>query len=222
LKERYFTPETIEAKAKAMRQAAMGRRSGGRFRFAPQRSALLVLDMQAYFLEATSHAHVPCANTILPGLGQLAKAYAARGLPVIYTRHVNTEENAGLMSRWWSELIRDENPLSKISAELDLSRGIILEKSQYDAFYRTDLDERLRHMGVKQVVIGGVMTHLCCETTARAAFGRGFEVLFLVDGAATYTEAFHQASLLNLAHGFAELWLVAEILEDLAKVPDHD
>jgi isochorismate hydrolase len=178
--------------------------------------------MQAYFLEAASHAHLPCANAIIPGLGQLAKAYAARGLPVICTRHVNTEENAGLMSRWWRELIRDENPLSKITAELDLSQAYILEKSQYDAFYRTDLEERLRHMGVKQVVIGGVMTHLCCETTARAAFGRGFEVLFLIDGTATYTEAFHQASLLNLAHGFAELKLVPEILEVLAKVPAHD
>ena len=200
----------------------MGRRSGERFRFVPERSALLVLDMQAYFLEDASHAHVPSANTILARLGQLAKAYAARGLPIIYTRHVNTEENAGLMSQWWRELIRDEDPLSKITAELDLSQGVVLEKSQYDAFYRTDLEERLRHWGVEQVLIGGVMTHLCCETTARAAFGRGFEVLFLVDGTATYTEAFHQASLLNLAHGFAELKLVPEILESLAKVPADD
>jgi len=65
------------------------------------------------------------------------------------------------------------------------------------------------------VVICGVMTHLCCETTARSAFMRGFEVFFTVDGTATYTEAFHRASLLNLSHGFAVPVLVENILEKL-------
>jgi isochorismate hydrolase len=60
------------------------------------------------------------------------------------------------------------------------------------------------------------MTHLCCETTARSAFMRGFAVFCLVDGMATYTAAFHQAALLNLAHGFSTLLLVDEALKALA------
>jgi isochorismate hydrolase len=59
------------------------------------------------------------------------------------------------------------------------------------------------------------MAHLCCETTARSAFTRGFEVFFLVDGTASYNRDFHQASLLNLAHGFATLLLTGEALAAL-------
>jgi bifunctional isochorismate lyase/aryl carrier protein len=91
--------------------------------------------------------------------------------------------------------------------------GTLNQKSQYDAFYQTSLEEMLHAKGVTQVVICGVMTHLCCETTARSAFIRGFEVFFPVDGTATYNLAYHKASLLNLAHGFASLVLMKDILE---------
>jgi bifunctional isochorismate lyase/aryl carrier protein len=221
LKETYFTSQSIDARALEMRQAAVGMMRGDRFTFNSERSALLVLDMQTYFLDAASHAYIPSASTIHPRLSGLSAAYTERSLPVIYTRHVNTAENAQLMATWWSELIRSDNPLSQIAPDFDLSQGRVLEKSQYDAFYQTDLEERLRSLGISQVVVGGVMTHLCCETTARAAFGRGFEVFFLVDGTATYTEAFHRASLLSLAHGFAELKLVREILDSLPGAHAH-
>jgi bifunctional isochorismate lyase/aryl carrier protein len=58
------------------------------------------------------------------------------------------------------------------------------------------------------------MTHLCCETTARAAFVRGFDVFFLVDGTATYNQDYHQATLLNLAHGVAVLTDVNKIIKE--------
>ena len=46
------------------------------------------------------------------------------------------------------------------------------------------------------------MTHLCCETTARDAFMRGYQVFFLMDATATYTEALHFGSLRSITHGF--------------------
>ena len=168
--------------------------------------------MQRYFLDEASHAYIPSAEAILLGINKLAQAYAARGLPVIYTQHLNTPQDAGSMEDWWQELITAESPFSALSPELDLATGVALPKSQYDAFYQTPLEELLREKGVSQVVICGVMTHLCCETTARSAFVRGFEVFFTVDGTATYNQTFHQATLTNLAHGFAALALVPEIL----------
>jgi isochorismate hydrolase len=56
------------------------------------------------------------------------------------------------------------------------------------------------------------MTHLCCETSARSAFMRGFEVFFPIDGTATYNRDFHLATLRNLAHGFATMTTVRELL----------
>jgi nicotinamidase-related amidase len=172
---------------------------------------LLVLDMQSYFLSPNSHAFIPSGAAILPGISALIRVYTACRRPVVFTRHLNTPQDAQLMALWWRDLILAEHPGSQIVPELDTSAGIVIPKCQYDAFYDTTLEQALRNWGVSQVVICGVMTHLCCETTARSAFTRGFEVFFTVDGTATYNESFHRATLLNLAHGFATLALVDEI-----------
>ncbi len=212
VKTNYFTPDTLEIKALDMlreiepycRKRAIG--------FDPARSALFVLDMQRYFLEENSHAHVPSAAAILPGIRALAGAFSTRRLPIVFTRHVNTPQDAGCMGTWWRDLLTDGNPLSEITPELDSSTGNVHRKSQYDAFHGSSLNAWLRDQGVTQIVICGVMTHLCCETTARAAFTHGYEVFFTVDGTATYNEAFHRATLLNLSHGFATVVRVNEIL----------
>ena len=212
MKEAYFTPTTLEVTARRMLlQLDEFRRRRSR-PFTPPSSALLVLDMQVYFLDPSSHAYIPSALAILPGIDALTRAFFEYGQPVIFSRHLNSPEDAGQMAVWWRDLITAENPLSEIAPELDRSRGSIVQKNQYDAFQATSLEEILRSRGVSQVVICGVMTHLCCETTARSAFMRGFEVFFTIDGTATYTEEFHRASLLNLAHGFATPVLVGDIM----------
>jgi bifunctional isochorismate lyase/aryl carrier protein len=207
-------PGLVDGPEDATQPAGVPRRRQGSG-FIPALSALLVLDMQNYFLAPESHAWVPSASAIVPGLKALARAYAASRLPIIFTQHLNTPQDAGRMSLWWRELITTHNSLAAIISGFDLSSGIVLQKAQYDAFYGTRLEDTLRQSGVSQVVIGGVMTHLCCETTARAAFMRGFEVFFLIDGTATYNRSFHQATLLNLAHGFAMLATVQELLAQM-------
>lgn len=211
-KHLYFTPATLADKAAgmlAMLEATIRRRPAD---LAPERTALLALDLQRAFLDEDSHAFVPSAAAILPGINALIRAYSARGRPVVFTRHVNTPGDAGLMAAWWRGLITADDPLSEIDPRLERGIGVEICKSRYDAFLDSPLEALLRERGVGQVVICGVMTHLCCETTARSAFMRGFEVFFTVDGTATYTEDFHRASLLNLAHGFATPLLVGEVL----------
>ena len=119
------------------------------------------------------------------------------------------------MARWWREMIKPQTAHSHISPAIDLSKGIVFKKAQYDAFLGTPLAELLAERDVEQVVVTGVMTHLCCETTARSAFMRGFEVFFAVDGTATYNEELHRASLLSLSHGFAIPVTVGEMLEEM-------
>ena len=208
----YFTPETIQSKARELLQAANESGRKPPLAFNPHRSALLVLDMQEYFLDPASHAFIPSAAAILPGIQHLIDAYAQYSRPIIFTRHLNTPQDAKSMGRWWRDLIDVQSPFSQISALLDTTKGRLLHKSQYDAFYHTNLGKILNGHGIQQVVITGVMTHLCCETTARSAFVRGYDVFFTVDGTASYNEAFHRAALTNLAHGFATLVLVEDLL----------
>lgn len=213
VKEAYYTPDTLRRRAVRFLDGLKGfRRRHSPLAFSPDQSALLVLDMQAYFLRPDSHAFVPAAPAILPGIGALIAAFAARRRPIVFTRHTNTSANAASMARWWRDLIAPDSPDSAIAPGLDVAPGRVIEKHQYDAFYQTGLEHLLRQDGVCQVVVTGVMTHLCCETTARSAFMRGFDVFFAVDGTAAYTAAFHQAALLNLAQGFAVPVLTEEIL----------
>jgi isochorismate hydrolase len=212
MKEQYYTIQSLEHQARELFQHTAELVQPKVFSFQPHQSALLVLDMQAYFLDASSHAYIPSARAIVDGIVKLVKAYAACERPIILTQHMNTRDNAGMMSRWWKDLLTAQNPLHQIIPEIDPSMGFIIKKSQYDAFHQTQLDEILRTSGVSQVVLCGVMTHLCCETTARSAFMYGYEVFFPVDGTATYNLHFHRASLLNLAHGFANLVFIKDVL----------
>jgi len=175
-------------------------------------ASLLVVDMQKYFFNSKSHAYIPGAEVIIPGIASLIACFKKAGRPIIFTRHVNNIQNAGMMNKWWRDVIRDDSDLSLIVDDFDVANAPVIEKSQYDAFYRTQLNDLLEQYNTKQVIITGVMTNLCCETTARSAFIHGYEVFFPVDGTATYKEEFHKATLLNLAYGFSYIVSIDDLM----------
>ncbi len=217
MKECYFTLETVHEKSQEMLQRSMKYRKRHEIDFEAEHSALLILDMQRYFLDRSSHAYIPSAQAVIPRLKNLINVFLKKKLPVILTRHLNTYEDANLMAKWWKELITEKNPLSEIILELRHPNALVINKTQYDAFYKTPLENLLKEREITQIVVTGVMTHLCCETTARSAFVKGFTVFFPVDGTATYNEKFHQATILSLSHGFAIPVLCEEIQEALEK-----
>lgn len=183
--------------------------------------ALLVLDMQDFFISPESHAFIPSVPELVPVILGLAEEFEKHDLPVIYTRHLNTDEDSRMMGRWWRDTITRENSLSEIHDAFDTSWAGVVEKSQYDAFYKTRLDELLHQLGITTVVITGVMTNLCCETTARSAFVRGYRVLMPVDGTATMNLELHRATTATLAHGFAEPVSVSSIIKGIRSNSEH-
>ena len=172
MKEKYFTQLNIKDKSQNISDK-LNRYSGNKESgFEPEKSALLILDMQDYFLDKNSHAYIPSAEAIMPNIQDLRNVFLKNNRPVIFTRHINTEENAGRLLFKWKDIIRKENDLSEITPKLDMKGALIIQKTQYDAFYETNLESFLKKKNISQVVITGVMTHLCCETTARSAFAR--------------------------------------------------
>ena len=98
----------------------------------------------------------------------------------------------------------ENSPESEIFPDLKpLAAEKIVEKHRYSAFYNTDLETLLRCQKITSLVITGVMTNMCCESTARDAYFRDYLIFFPADATATVTEEMHVASLLNLAFGFA-------------------
>ncbi|MDD5502397.1 MAG: isochorismatase family protein [Candidatus Thermoplasmatota archaeon] len=187
------------------------------FDFSPECAALLIIDMQEYFLNPKSHAFLPGGKAILPNVVALLSAFRAAKLPVFFTNYAVAEgEDAGSMERFWGDVLREGDPMANIIPELaPLPGEHIIRKPQYDSFYGTDLERKLKAAGAKRVVVCGVLTDLCCETTARSAFVRGFDVFFCADGTATANEQLHVSALRTLAHGFGEVVSCRDIISKL-------
>ncbi|KAK4492937.1 hypothetical protein RD792_000264 [Penstemon davidsonii] len=166
----------------------------------PKSAALLVIDVQNHFTSI--------AKPILPALNTTINLCRRASVPVFFTRHCHkSQSDYGMLHEWWDgEIIHDGTPDSQFIPDLDRreSESVIL-KNTYSAFRDTDLEEKLLEIGVKEVIVTGVMTNLCCETTARDAFVRGFRVFFSTDATATSSAELHQATLKNMAYGFAYL-----------------
>ena len=185
------------------------------FDIRPDKTALLVVDMQRYFTERASHAHVPAAEAILPRIQGLVADFRKRGRPVIFTRHSHRHGEEGVLGLWWKDTIRDAAAQSWLDPRLDTTGCPVLRKTRYSAFFGTDLHARLWRLGVRVPVITGVNTHLCCETTARDAFMRDLQPVVVMDATATYEETLHVSALRNLADGFAEVLTCKELRKRL-------
>jgi nicotinamidase-related amidase len=169
-------------------------------------SALLVIDMQKFFLDPQSPSFTCGGTAIIPNIKRLIEVFRAANRPVIYTCHVHHPDglDAGILEWWWKGMCIEGTPESEVCDELAPLEGEkVIYKHRYSAFYNTDLETVLRCLNVKDIVVTGVMTNICCETTARDAFLRDYRVFFAADATGSCSEDLHVASLLNLAFGFA-------------------
>ena len=98
-------------------------------------------------------------------------------------------------------------------------------KHRYSAFYNTDLETVLRCLKVEDLVITGIMTNMCCESTARDAYYRDYRIFFPADGTGSISEDMHLASLLNLGFGFSwvtDIDTIASQLDGFDRRPAAD
>ncbi len=182
----------------------------------PEKCALLVVDMLHYFADPGGRVYLPSTAVIIPRIALLLKHWRMIGGTVVYTRHChNGSDDLGMLGRFFSDYIRCGKLESEIIPELSPLPGEkIFRKKTYDAFYNTDLDEFLKSRSVEQVLVTGVLTQMCCETTARSAFVRGYEVYIPADALTTSSEELHIGSLQNLASGFAVITDTSSICGD--------
>lgn len=182
------------------------------------KAALLVIDMQKFFLDPASPTFTCGGMAILSRLKNLINTFRETGRPVIYTCHVHHPDglDAGIMSWWWKGMCIERSPDSEVHDTIAPMPGEkIIYKHRYSSFYNTDLETILRCLKVEDLIITGIMTNMCCESTARDAYYRDYRVFFPVDGTGSINEEMHLASLLNLAFGFAYVTTVDSIVNEL-------
>jgi len=215
--EPYVTAETIGFKALEWLERIRPY-NRHEMRLNPDKSVLLVIDMQRFFLDADSPTFTCGGLAIFENLRRMIEAFRRAGRPVIFTRHVHHPDNldSGIMGWWWEGKCLEGSPESEIHPELaPLSGEKVVFKHRYSAFYNTDLETVLRCLKVEDLVVSGIMTNLCCESTARDAYFRDYRVFFPADGTGTISEEMHLASLLNLAFGFAFVTMSDAIVTQL-------
>ncbi|GMI74757.1 nicotinamidase 2 [Hibiscus trionum] len=167
----------------------------------PKTAALLVIDMQNL---VTSVAK-PIISNAITTINLCRQA----SIPVFFIRHCHkSPADHGMLGEWWNNnVISDGTVESELIPDIErLSKpDEVVEKNTYSAFENTRLQELLAERGVEEVIITGVMTNMCCETTARAAFVKGYRVFFSTDATASTDPELHEATLKNMASGFAYL-----------------
>ncbi|KAI1707637.1 isochorismatase family domain-containing protein [Ditylenchus destructor] len=171
-------------------------------------AALLVIDMQEFFHDTGSK--------VLANINSTIAECRSSEVPIIFTQHGHKygKLDSGVLLEFWGSTIHVGSREWKFISGLDVKNDDInIEKSRYDAFYGTILNDILRRLKVDTVIISGVMTNMCCETTARSAFCHDYRVIFLSDGCATSSEALHNATLMNIEIAFGKVITCKKICE---------
>ena len=203
--ESYVTMDSLATKAQLWLEK-IAPFNQHQMQFEQKKAALLVIDMQRFFLDPVSPTFTCGGLAILPTLQRVIGAFRKAGRPVIYTRHVHHPDrlDAGIMEWWWEGMCIEGSQESEVHGDIapEPNDKVIL-KHRYSAFYNTDLETVLRCLKIEDLVITGIMSNMCCESTARDAYYRDYKVFFLADGTGSINEEMHVASLLNLCFGFA-------------------
>lgn len=180
------------------------------------RPALAVIDMQRYFLDEDADAYLGAPRALVANVTGLIRAFRDSRRPIVFTRHAHRKgDDAGQMGKWWGgKLPREGDRYSELIDDVRPEEGeLVLTKTRYSAFEGTELDAWLLERGVDTLVICGVMTNLCVETTARHAFMKELQPLVVEDACASNSTKFHRASITNLEYGFAYIEETSSVIE---------
>lgn len=195
----------------------------------PAKTALLVIDMQNYFMAPGEQCEVPMAREIVPTVNQLAKVLRIAGGQVIWIR--NGTDNARDWTVMHNVLMTPSRrelrykAMDKGGFGLQLWEGLEIDpndmhvtKTRYSAFIdgSSNIRALLREKGVDTVLISGTTTDVCCESTARDAMMLNYKVIMVSDANAAFTDEIHAAALSAFYASFGDVLTASETIASLA------
>lgn len=176
------------------------------------KTAFMIIDVQNDMFREVNPVFE--GEKLLKTIGQLISKARESGVPVIYVQHNSTKGNSFVHGTHGWEIH------SRITPE---KGDVIIQKTTPDSFYETNLKEELDRMGIKGLVISGIQSELCVDTTCRRAKSLDYDVTLVSDGHSTFDGdnlkareiIDHHNSVLN--GWFADLKTAGEI--DFTKMP---
>ncbi len=186
------------------------------YAFPPDKTALVVIDMQRDFIEPggfgeTLGNNVKLLAAIVPTVKRLLDTCRAAGMPIIHTREAHRPDLSDLPPA----KLKRGNPKTRIGDQSDMGRiliagepgndivpgcaplpgEIVIDKPGKGAFYATPLGDILRLRGTTHLLFAGVTTEVCVQTTMREANDRGYECLLVEDATESYFPEFKKAAM---------------------------
>jgi ureidoacrylate peracid hydrolase len=195
----------------------------------PSKTAFVIIDMQAAFLEPGGVIEVPSSRGIVSNINRCAQGCRDLGMPVIWIRSMHPA-GAADWRHFFDHFVRPERreaaaaamsndaPPSRFYHEMDVrDDDYIVIKNRYSCLIpgSSSLERLLRSIGCDTMVLAGTKTDICVESTARDGMMLDFRVVVLSDGTSTLSDEEHQAALNVLVQEFADVLTVDEVLAEL-------
>ena len=193
------------------------------WRVDPARAALLVHDMQRYFVRAFELERdgqpLPDAqiNIAIANIRRLLDAAHAANIPVYYTAQPPRQHPADrcLLTDFWGDGLQDDENAQILDELAPTEADTVLTKWRYSAFVRSPLEEQLKDLGRDQLIIGGIYAHIGCLTTALEAFMRDIQPFMVADALADFTAGEHRMACEYASGRCARVLNTAEVLEHI-------
>jgi ureidoacrylate peracid hydrolase len=196
-----------------------------------RKNALLVIDMQNYFVKPGALGEIPLARDIVPNVNRLAAGLRRRGGQVVWIRNGTRDTREG-----WStfhECLMTPDRKERRYAAMDIDgdgyaywhlndikpEDAQLTKTRYSAFIQgsSTVETYLRDRGIDTLLITGTATNVCCESSARDAMMLNFKVIMVSDALATHTDEEHNATLSAFYGQFGDVQTTDEALQALER-----
>ena len=211
-----------------------------------RKSALIVIDMQNYgcnpdagvaqmlslrYPEIAGYYVPRLTGIAIPNAKKLLTAFRRAGRQVLFTRHgplmpdgrdmiarrrrrdtdsVTTTNTPTL----WSKGSFEHEIIEPLKPE---ANEMVIDKNTSSAFNSTGIEWMLRNMGIETLVVAGMATDMCVETTSRDAADRGFNVIIAEDASATFFPEHHRAALSGFARVFGQVWSSGDVISALQR-----
>jgi nicotinamidase-related amidase len=182
------------------------------------KTALLVIDMQNDFVKKNAILEVKGIRNNIANFSEFINKMRDKGILIIYTIHIFDIKSNPIEAKLFPELckdgLRDNTEGTEIFKDLKhLDKDIVIKKNRYDAFIGSELELILKKNGIENIIITGTMSNVCCESTARTAMMKDFNVLFCSDLTFTSNLSIHKNTLKNISTHFGKVMTSQEIFK---------
>jgi nicotinamidase-related amidase len=199
----------------------------------PQRTALLIVDMQKGFMDPGEAMAVPPAWDIVPGIKDLADFCRQKAVPVLYTEYCYNQNIPILLGDLHPEhrravpgqptgfgcpsscCLEGEENVNTIPDLKPQPGEPVIRKYWYDAFNQTSLDGALRCQDIKSLVVTGIMTDICVFATIVGAFNREYKMVVVKDATATLWPNIQEATLDIIQRAYARVRTAKEVKDEI-------